>query len=172
MQVDSSILERSIWHLSSSLHPNHFLVTQVPSIHTVPEEGRWTPSTTMPEQFNFFSILINAFKTWCRPSSKDLNELCSLLFFIYFPKQIKLTRNFRLYMVLFSSCWHKGHPLMHLMGASHPCLFFSHFRLKQLNLRTDQVHVDRSAADLLVGRVEKLSLKKLHLFESALFKGK
>jgi len=43
-------------------------------------------------------------------------------------------------------------------------LVSSHFCLKQLNLRFEQVHVDRLAADLKVRRVEKWSLKKLHLF--------
>ena len=36
--------------------------------------------------------------------------------------------------------------------------------LKQLDLRTDQVHVDRLAAVLQVRRVKKSCLKKLHSF--------
>ena len=36
-------------------------------------------------------------------------------------------------------------------------------RLKQLNLITHQVHADMLVADLLVGRMEKSCLKKLHL---------
>ena len=42
--------------------------------------------------------------------------------------------------------------------------FISHFRLKQLDLRNDQVHVDRLAAVLYVRRVKKSCLKKLHSF--------
>ena len=37
----------------------------------------------------------------------------------------------------------KGHALVEKAGASHP--FISHFRLKQLNLKTDLVHIDRLA---------------------------
>jgi len=42
--------------------------------------------------------------------------------------------------------FYKGHTLAEKAGASHP--FISHFRLKQLDLRNDQVHVDRLAAVL------------------------
>ena len=58
----------------------------------------------------------------------------------------------------------EGAPPPAFNGCQPSLLVSSHFRLKQLNLRSDQVHVDRLAADLLVGRVEKSSLKKLHLF--------
>ena len=43
--------------------------------------------------------------------------------------------------------------------------FVSHFRLKQLNLRADQVHVDRLAAVLKVRKVKKSCLKKLYSFD-------
>ena len=58
----------------------------------------------------------------------------------------------------------QGAPPTAFNGCQPSLLVSSHFRLKQLNLRTDQVHVDRLAADLLMGRVDKSSLKKQHLF--------
>ena len=53
--------------------------------------------------------------------------------------------------------------------------FISYFRLKQLNLRNDQVHVDRLAGVFLSEKGEKIVPEEaafVCLFKTAFFKGK
>ena len=66
---------------------------------------RWTPLTTVPKKFHYFSNLKNVFKTWFRRPTNDLIELCFLWFYMCFCKKNHLNRYFETLYGLFSSWW-------------------------------------------------------------------
>ena len=65
----------------------------------------WTPITTVPKKFHYFSNLKNVFKTWFRRPTNDLIELCFLWFYMCFCKKNHLNRYFETLYGLFSSWW-------------------------------------------------------------------
>ena len=65
----------------------------------------WTPLTTVPKKFHYFSNLKNVFKTWFRRPTNDLIELCFLWFYMCFCKKNHLNRYFETLYGLFSSWW-------------------------------------------------------------------
>ena len=65
----------------------------------------WTPLTTVPKKFHYFSNLKNVSKTWFRRPINDLIELCFLWFYMCFCKINHLNRYFVTLYGLFSSCW-------------------------------------------------------------------
>ena len=77
--------------------------------HCSPERDkkglRWTPLTTVPKKFHYFSNLKNVFKTWFRRPTNDLIELCFLWFYMCFCKKNHLNRYFETLYGLFSSWW-------------------------------------------------------------------
>ena len=66
---------------------------------------RWTPLTTVPKKFHYFSNLKNVFKTWFRRPTNDLIELCFLWFYMCFCKKNHLNRYFETLYGLFSFWW-------------------------------------------------------------------
>ena len=101
--VANPLRKMSVGEHHLGLQPSFILFTLFPRRD---KKGlRWTPLTTVPKKFHYFSNLKNVFKTWFRRPTNDLIELCFLWFYMCFCKKNHLNRYFETLYGLFSSWW-------------------------------------------------------------------
>ena len=101
-----SILNKSRrYRLFSALLRSQFGPIRIPFSWLSEMHWHWTPLTTVPKKFHYFSNLKNVFKTWFRRPINDLIELCFLWFYMCFCKINHLNRYFETLYGIFSSWW-------------------------------------------------------------------